>query len=212
MKIVPGILLISAFLTLAACSPQPNADLKSDGVVANEVESTVSQTEPTEESKDEITTDSVNEEQEITATTIKKNDTVTIDGYAELSVSKQKFSKKIEPSKPGNFYTYYESKEEDSTYFALTVKAKNLYTTGIDADEIANVTLIYDNQYDYPTFSTVEEKGGEDFTYSNITSVNPLKTTTLYYLAEIPNEVADSDKPLKALIKVKDNTFEYTIR
>jgi len=212
MKIVPGILLITAFLTLAACSPQPNVDLKSDGVVANEVESTVSQTEPTEESKDEITTDSVNEEQEITATTIKKGDTVTIDGYAELSVSKQKFSKKIEPSKPGNFYTYYESKEEDSTYFALTVKAKNLYTTGVDADEIANVTLIYDNQYDYPTFSTVEEKGGEDFTYSNITSVNPLKTTTLYYLAEIPNEVADSDKPLKALIKVKDNTFEYTIR
>ncbi|MFC9709702.1 bZIP transcription factor [Paenibacillus sp. NPDC056933] len=212
MRIVSGILLVTAFLTLAACSPQSKADSKSDGGVANKVESTLSQTESKEEPAVETSADSVDQEQESTATSIKKGETVTIDGFAEISVSKQKFSKKIEPSKPGNFYTYYESKEDDSTYFALTIKAKNLYTTGIDADEIANVTLIFDNQYDYPTFSTVEEKGGEDFTYSNITSVNPLKTTTLYYLAEIPNEVAESDKPLKAVIKIQDEVFEYTVR
>ncbi|WP_337034736.1 bZIP transcription factor [Paenibacillus illinoisensis] len=210
MKKVSSILLVAAFLSITACSTQPTAVTKSDDLVTNEVQTTAAQTESTEDST--VSAEAVEQEKEDIATTIKKGDPVTVDGFAEISVTKQQFSKKIEPSKPGNFYTYYESKEDDSTYFALTVKAKNLYSTGIDADEIADVTLIFDNQYDYPTFSTVEEKGGEDFTYSNITSISPLKTTTLYYLAEIPNEVADSDKPLKAVIKIKDEVFEYTIR
>ncbi|MBP2243872.1 hypothetical protein [Paenibacillus xylanexedens] len=71
---------------------------------------------------------------------------------------------------------------------------------------------MFDNQCDYTTFSTVEENGGADFTYSNITSVSPLKTTTLLYLAKMPNEVAESEKPLKAVIMIKEEVYEYTIR
>lgn len=135
-----------------------------------------------------------------------------VDDFADITVTSNKIAKKIEPSKPGRFYTYYQSKEADSSYFALILKAKNLSTEGITADKIAEVGLKYDNKYDYDTFSTIEKRGGEDFTYTNITDIDPLKTGTIYYLVEIPNEVAKSDKPLKAEIKIQDQTFEYTVR
>lgn len=207
------VLVTAALMIIGGCGTEKTATKDNSAAQAKVEESspiveTAKAEEPTAEASEKV----VEQEPDNNVSEIKKGDTVTVDGYADVSVIKHKFSQKIEPSKPGSFYTYYESKEEDSTYFAIIIKAKNLHTSGVVADEIANVSLLFDNQYDYPTFSVVEENGGKDFTYSNITSVNPLKTTTLYYLVEIPNEVAKSDKPLKATINVKDKVFEYTVR
>ncbi|MHB0879970.1 bZIP transcription factor [Paenibacillus sp. SEL1] len=199
MKIVIGILVAAAFLTLAACSPKQTATTN-DTKPATTPTNTAAPAAPVEQ------------KQEDTVTPIKKGETVTIQDFADITVTGNKISKKIEPSKPGDFHTLYESKETDSTFFALIIKAKNLGAEGIKADKIAEVNLKFDNKYDYDTFSTIEERGGEDFTYTNITSVDPLKTGTLYYLSEIPNEVAKSDKPLKAEIKIQDKVYEYTIR
>ncbi|MDH2330520.1 bZIP transcription factor [Paenibacillus polymyxa] len=199
MKIVTGILVAAAFLTLAACSPKQTATTN-DTKPATTPTNTAAPAAPVEQ------------KQEDTVTPIKKGETLTIQDFADITVTGNKISKKIEPSKPGDFHTLYESKETDSTFFALIIKAKNLGAEGIKADKIAEVNLKFDNKYDYDTFSTIEERGGEDFTYTNITSVDPLKTGTLYYLSEIPNEVAKSDKPLKAEIKIQDKVYEYTIR
>ncbi|MFS8212691.1 YgdI/YgdR family lipoprotein [Paenibacillus polymyxa] len=199
MKIVIGILVAAAFLTLAACSPKQTATTN-DTKPATTPTNTAAPAAPVEQ------------KQEDTVTPIKKGETVTIQDFADITVTGNKISKKIEPSKPGDFHTLYESKETDSTFFAIFIKAKNLGAEGIKADKIAEVNLKFDNKYDYDTFSTIEERGGEDFTYTNITSVDPLKTGTLYYLSEIPNEVAKSDKPLKAEIKIQDKVYEYTIR
>ncbi|MDR6776231.1 hypothetical protein J2W98_000478 [Paenibacillus peoriae] len=199
MKIVTGILVAAAFLTLAACSPKQTATTN-DTKPATTPTNTAEPAAPLEQ------------KQEDTVTPIKKGETLTIQDFADITVTGNKISKKIEPSKPGDFHTLYESKETDSTFFALIIKAKNLGAEGIKADKIAEVNLKFDNKYDYDTFSTIEERGGEDFTYTNITSVDPLKTGTLYYLSEIPNEVAKSDKPLKAEIKIQDKVYEYTIR
>lgn len=199
MKIVTGILVAAAFLTLAACSPKQTATTN-DTKPATTPTNTAAPAAPVEQ------------KQEDTVTPINKGETVTIQDFADITVTGNKISKKIEPSKPGDFHTLYESKETDSTFFALIIKAKNLGAEGIKADKIAEVNLKFDNKYDYDTFSTIEERGGEDFTYTNITSVDPLKTGTLYYLSEIPNEVAKSDKPLKAEIKIQDKVYEYTIR
>lgn len=200
MKFVTGILVAAAFLTLAACSPKQSATTNDTKQATSTATTSTTPAEPVEQ------------KQEDTVTPIKKGETVTLQDYADIKVTGHKISKKIEPSKPGSFYTLYESKEADSTYFALIIKVKNLSAEGIKADKIAEVNLKYDNKYDYNTFSTIEERGGEDFTYTNITEVDPLKTGTLYYLAEIPNEAAKSDKPLKAEIKVQDKVYEYTVR
>lgn len=216
MKIATGILLAATLLTLTACSSTPSTATTStpsatttDASTTNENQAENSNASDTEETKQE---EVVEQKQEETVTPLKKGETVTIEKFADITVSGSKIAKKIEPSNPGTFYTYYESKEADSTYFALTIKAKNLNTEGIGADEIAEVNLKFDNQYDYRTFSTIEKGGGEDFTYTNITTIDPLKSGTLLYIVEIPNEVAKSDKPLKAEIKIQDQLFEYTVR
>ncbi|WP_440119295.1 bZIP transcription factor [Paenibacillus sp. QZ-Y1] len=205
MKIVTGILLTAAFLTLTACSSTPTTatnDTQSGNTSAATTATTTETPKEPVEPKEEVEA----------VASIKKGETVTIEDFADITVTSNKIAKKIEPSKPGRFYTYYQSKEADSSYFALILKAKNLSTEGITADKIAEVSLKYDNKYDYDTFSTIEKRGGEDFTYTNITDIDPLKTGTIYYLVEIPNEVAKSDKPLKAEIKIQDQTFEYTVR
>lgn len=215
MKIATGILLAATLLTLTACSSTPSTATTStpsatttDASTTNENQAENSNASDTETKQEEV----VEQKQEETVTPLKKGETVTIEKFADITVSGSKIAKKIEPSNPGTFYTYYESKEADSTYFALTIKAKNLNTEGIGADEIAEVNLKFDNQYDYRTFSTIEKGGGEDFTYTNITTIDPLKSGTLLYIVEIPNEVAKSDKPLKAEIKIQDQLFEYTVR
>ncbi|MGV2882203.1 bZIP transcription factor [Paenibacillus taichungensis] len=216
MKILTGILMTAAILTLTACSSTPttakNVPQSGDTSAATTVATVEEASKEPVESSEEVEQQQVEQQQVESVPSIKKGETVTIDDFADITVTGNKINKKIVPSKPGNFYTYYESKEVDSSYFALVLKAKNLSTGGISADKIADVSLKYDNKYDYDTFSTIETRGGEDFTYTNITNIDPLKTGTIYYLVEIPNEVVESDKELKAEIKVQDQTFEYTIR
>ncbi|MBP2243871.1 hypothetical protein [Paenibacillus xylanexedens] len=82
MNIVPSILLVAAFLTMTACSTQTSTVTKSGEVATNEVKTTVSQTESSEDPtvQDEKSVEVVEEEQENKAITIKKGDKVTVDG------------------------------------------------------------------------------------------------------------------------------------
>ncbi len=143
---------------------------------------------------------------------IVKGQPLTIGGIAEYTITKTSFAKKVIPSKPGSFYTYYEAKEPGTTYLAITLKVKNLGGEGKAADSFAEMQVKYDNQYEYKTFSTLEKNGGEDFTYTNISDVEPLKNGTLVYLAEVPDEVQTGDKPLYAEVKIEGQTYRYTIR
>ncbi|UMY53107.1 hypothetical protein MLD56_16160 [Paenibacillus peoriae] len=150
----------------------------------------------------------VDQKQEDTFTPIKKGETVTIQDYADIEVTGHKISKEIESS---NAAVSYEPKKEDSTLLALIIEAKNLSAEWMEADKFAEVSLKYDNKYDYDTFSAIEfsETLADD---TKAILVGPLDTGKLYYIAEIPDEVAKSDKPLKAEIKVKDKIYEYSIR
>jgi hypothetical protein len=145
-------------------------------------------------------------------TAIVKGTPLVIDGVAEYTITKTSFAKKVIPSKPGSFYTYYEAKEPGTTYLAITLKVKNLAGEAMDAESVADVEVKYDNNYEYGTFSTMEENGGEDFTYTNISEIEPLKNGTLVYLAEVPDEVETGGKPLYAEFKIEGETYRYTIR
>lgn len=81
----------------------------------------------------------------------------------------------------------------------------------MEADEVADVEVKYDNKYEYSTFDTMEKNGGEDFTYTNISRIEPLKNGTLVFLAEVPDEVKSSGKPLYADFKIEGETYRYTI-
>lgn len=144
--------------------------------------------------------------------TIVKGTPLVIDGTGEYTITKTSFSKKVIPSKPGTFYTYYEAKEPGTTYLAITLKVKNLGSSAMDAESAADVKVKYDNNYEYRTFSTMEENGGEDFTYTSISEIEPLKNGTLVYLAEVPDEVETGSKPLYADVQIQGETYRYTIR
>ncbi|WP_254075518.1 bZIP transcription factor [Paenibacillus tritici] len=142
---------------------------------------------------------------------IVKSTPLVIEGTGEYTITKTSFGKKVSPSNPGSFHTYYEAKEPGTIYLAITLKVKNLKGEAMDADKVADVEVTYDNKYEYGTFATMEENGGEDFTYTSISEIEPLKNGTLVFLAEIPDEVKSSGKPLYADFKIEGETYRYTI-
>ncbi|MBG9793739.1 phage lipoprotein [Paenibacillus dendritiformis] len=132
--------------------------------------------------------------------------------FAELTIQGAKFANKITPPNPDSFYSYYEVKDASNTYFDTVIKVKSLLTEGKSADEFVSVKVVYDNKYEYNAFSTIEDKGGADFTYTNITSIEPLKTGTLHFIAEVPAEVAKDKKPIQVVVSVNGEDYTYTYR
>ncbi|WP_342414579.1 bZIP transcription factor [Paenibacillus sp. FSL R10-2782] len=216
MKIVTSIMVVAAFLTISACS-SGNTEVSKDNQVQKLQAELATAKKENEALKSVSNGNSQSADSKIEAATdkyptISKGTPVTIKDYAEITVKDTKFAKKIIPSNASGLYSLYESKEADSTYFALILKAKNLGSSGVDSSKVAIVNLKFDNKYDYETFSTIEEKGGEDFGYTRGTDIDPLKTATLYYLVKVPNEVAKSTKPLNAEILVQDKIYNYKVR
>ena len=131
----------------------------------------------------------------------------------EITVNEMGFKQDINPSNPNSYYTHYQVKDTVNTYFYIVVDAKNISTLGLRADSVAKVKMKYDEQYEYDTFPVIEESGGGTFTYTNITTIDPLTTRKLYYLVEIPQSIEkDIDKAVNAEITVKDNTYKLKIR
>ncbi|WP_240765101.1 hypothetical protein [Paenibacillus dendritiformis] len=146
------------------------------------------------------------------AKVIEAKKPLEIADFAELTIQGAKFANKIAPPNPDSFYSYYEVKDASNTYFDTVIKVKSLLTEGKSADEFVSVKVIYDNKYEYNAFSTIEDKGGADFTYTNITSIEPLKTGTLHFIAEVPAEVAKDKKPIQVIISSNGEDYTYTYR
>lgn len=226
MKYSLLILAAACAISLTACSSNTKGNSGEIGAKVTELEEKVKSLEAEnkklKEQKLEVTTTTTNtsestnpkksEEPDKKMPVLTKDKAQLFDGFAELTVTKTKFSKKIEPSAPTSLYTYYEAKGEDTTYLAIYTKIKNLTESGKPADEFANVTFKYDNKFSYDAFSVLEENGGGDFTYTNITSIKPLSSNTVLYIAEVPKEVATGDKPVTAEVTVNGETYIYKIR
>lgn len=97
-------------------------------------------------------------------------------------------------------------------FLNTVITVKSLQTSGKSASDFVNVKIIYDNKYEYTTFSTLEEDGGANFTYTNITNIEPLQSGVLHFLASVPSNIENDGKPLIAVISVKGNTYEHIIR
>ncbi|MEA0565055.1 hypothetical protein [Lysinibacillus irui] len=203
MKKLSLLLLVS--ILLVACgqsdknSSSDNSPKESDG---KNVEEEVKSSENKEENEPEV--------EEVL--TITKGNALVIDDYAEITINNNVFGKQISPPNPSSMYTYYKNEEEGEVYLDTSISVKSLLTTGQSSDEFVDVKIIYDEKYEYKTFSTIEDRGGEDFTFTNITSIEPLKTGTLHFLASVPEQVEKDGKPLKAIITVKGQTYEQIIR
>ena len=143
---------------------------------------------------------------------ISLGETYTIEGLCDFCVNYADLKKEVLPPNPDSFYTYY-PEEDGSTYMDVAISIKNTRTTSRTADEFGTVKVICGNGYEYDSFSTIEESGGTNFTYTNITSVDPLETATIHYIASIPNEIADDDSQSISLkITILDQEYSLNVR
>lgn len=143
---------------------------------------------------------------------IESGKPVTINDYAEITLVKTEFTAKVVPPKPASFYTYYEVKDTANLYLDTVISIKNLKSSANGSDEFASVAVKYADKYDYKSFSTIEEGGGSNFTYTNITSIEPLKTGTLHYLAELPKEASTDDKSVVVIVTIGKEKYEYKVK
>lgn len=115
------------------------------------------------------------------------------------------------PPHPDNWYSHYEA-ESGKKYVDICIGYKNLSDRAIEADEVGGVSLSYADKYQYTGFSVIEEDNRSDFTYSSITSIDPLNTEFIHYLIEVPKEAADGTESLIATLTIQSKSYIIKIR
>ncbi|EDS78157.1 putative phage lipoprotein [Clostridium botulinum C str. Eklund] len=199
MKKLICIILSTIFIiTLSGCNG------KTDAQTSNNSEKKVQEIKT--EDKKEV------HQEEPKFKTIVKGTVNKIENYCQFTINDVKFGKKIIPPKPSGVYTYYESKEPGTTYLDTVVNIKSLLKEVELADRFLKVEVIYDNKYTYSTFSTIEENGGANFTYTNIKSLEPLKSGNVHFIAEVPEEVSTNTKSVVIVISTNNEELRYNFR
>ncbi|MBP1988737.1 hypothetical protein [Paenibacillus eucommiae] len=210
MKKIAKLWMVSMILVIcAACStPEQNSGASSSpstsATVGNE---TNQQNEP-----EAVQTANVKkaEPSPVYPTTFDTGDVLLYPNQYEISMVSTEFSTKVSPPNPGTLYSYYEVKDPDKIYVHNVFHVKNLGGTSISADEIMNVKIMYDGKYEYTGFSTIEEDGGSELSYSNITFIAPLTSGKLHFLTEVPLEVKTSGKSVEVVVTANGNSVKGT--
>ena len=110
------------------------------------------------------------------------------------------------------FSSHYQVDDSSNTYLYVILKCKNTSSIDLDASSVADVTVKYNNDYTYSSFSTIPDKT-TGFTYSDLTNIKPLTSQKIYYLAEMPKSISkEKDTPIEINIKVDDKTYVYNYR
>ncbi len=84
---------------------------------------------------------------------------MVVNDFAEITLKSNNLGQIINPPNPGDFYTYYENKEPNQVFLDTVITVKSLQTSGKEASDFVSVKIIYDDKYEYTTFSTLEENG-----------------------------------------------------
>lgn len=144
---------------------------------------------------------------------VKMGQKITIEDYLQYTFVKSKFSKKIEPSKPDSYYSYYEAKGTGNILLSVQTDIKNLTSTEFNGKNIPKATIIYDNKYEYSCNIIVEEDDGSDLEgYDWYMNIQPLKSKKFYYYVEIPKEFEKDEKSLALRITLQDYSYELKIK
>lgn len=139
--------------------------------------------------------------------------TITIEDYLEYSFIETNFTNKLEPSNPKSYYHYYEAKSSENILLTVKTKIKNLQAEEFEGKQLPKATIIYDGKYKYNCTIIVEEDDGSDLDgYDWYMNIEPLKSKTFYYYAELPQEAKEDGKSLTLRIELKNNSYELKIR
>ena len=178
--------------------------------VTNKASGTVSSGESATEAKTVPAAEEKAQSAKAEAKPIALGETVATEHY-EFTLNKVELSYDVEPDNPPSYYTHYAA-GQGQVYIYVNASVKNTGKHSLECDEIYSVTADYNNGYTYRGFAIASDTDG-DFTYANITSVEPLQTLGVHCLIDCPEEVETTENPLKLTIKMKDGTeYLYTVR
>ena len=131
------------------------------------------------------------------------------DQLGSVSIEYAKIANVISPSNPDIFYNYYEA-SSGKTYVDVCFSYENYESNAVMADEVISAELVYDDEYHYTGFSILEYVDHSDFTYTNITSVDPLTREYIHYLFEVPSEVEYSEYSIEIIFSLKEGAKQYS--
>lgn len=143
---------------------------------------------------------------------ITLNQTNLIPDFCEFKIAKTEFTQVIKPPNGENYFLKFENNNKDNIFLNTVIDIKNLQSKGKDADEFLSVTVKYANKFEYTTKNTIEEDGGKSLTYTNITSIEPLKNERIHFYAEVPKEVETSGKPIEIIIQANKREYSYNLQ
>ena len=141
---------------------------------------------------------------------IKIGDSVETDELT-FTLEKVELSRRVQPDAPPSYYTYYQA-EKDHTYIFVKASITNKGKYNLECDEIYSVEADFDGGYKYNGFNIADDYDG-DFTYANITSVEPLATLGVHCLVDCPQIVEEEGKPLFITITLNNGSkYKYIIK
>ncbi len=216
MKRLSVLLLgIAVAVSVTACGKTADKQEPETQVVAEESTSETDEAEEvqeTMESEEAETVEESAEPEEVVDTTpvIAVGETATTD-QAEFSIDYVTITNDVVPPQPGSWYSHYEA-DAGKVYVDLCIAYKNIGTADIRADDTISGKMIYDEKYEYKGFSTIEEDGRSDLTYSNITSIAPLSTEYIHYLFEVPEEVETSGAEIVLKMNIGGADYKILVR
>lgn len=141
---------------------------------------------------------------------IKIGDAVETDEFT-FKLERVEISRRVQPDAPPSYYTYYQA-EKDHTYIYVKASISNKSKYALECDEIYSVEADFDGGYKYTGFNIADDNDG-DFTYANITSIDPLATRGVHCLVDCPQIVEEEGKTLFITITLNNGyKYKYNIK
>ncbi|MBU3132603.1 hypothetical protein KPL40_09045 [Clostridium gasigenes] len=210
-----GLLLLS--LSLVSCGQKNNSVGKEDSSKSS-INQSVSSTESSE--KESVKTPPPSAENPVeskqkdqnTQQNATKNELLIVAGYntvpgvCEYYLQDVNRTPKIEPSIITESSSCYKVKTENNIYIDFILKVHNLN----DKTKMAEDTItakIKTNSNDYKCFSIAESANGHNL--EKDTSIKPLETREIHYVAEVPKTEATGEITLTLTINGKDFSNKF---
>ena len=226
------LILLCLILGITACSPNKNEEQvkvdkseidgyeKEISELKEEVKTLTSQLRDYEEVygtldlkedlKDEASDKAEGEETTSRIKEIKIGELISIEDYCEFTVSQADFTQRVNPTNPDSYYSYYEVKDPKDIFLDTIIEFKNNSTISLDPSEVIDVKVLYDNKYNYTSFTVAEKSGGGDM--ETFAKVDPLSHAKTHSIAEMPIEVRDSGKEVAITISIYGNIYKLKVK
>ena len=178
-QIMVTVIVLLSLLT--GCSKQTN--------VSTPIETTMGQTE-TEKQTEPVTTQIEEIVPETKAAKKLVQGMVITGNKIKVNVLSIYSTSIIEPPVKEGYYQYFEA-ESGKKYIVVKIKATNIDKNNFTIGDIAEISCVFDDQYNYNGSCIFEEKGGTRLnTHPGVYYISPLTDVTCYYVLNVPEQVA----------------------